>query len=206
MFKEPEKGDMDINILRTEDALETKPEIIAEGLCLLLLILAWIPVIMVATTPGGAASQIGNAYFFSWILVVFIAETAVWFVHDLREKMHKSLRQRTEEYHERQRQVLEKTRAIQAEKVRRLHQQASAAARKRANSSGGSSMAGGGGLSASQHSASDAFPDYSEAAGGDNDADDIDFSDFERDIGAANDEQKRSWDYPGSTEFFDTVP
>jgi Fe-S oxidoreductase len=31
MFKEPEKGDMDINVLRTEDALETKPQIIATG-------------------------------------------------------------------------------------------------------------------------------------------------------------------------------
>ena len=31
MFKEPEKGDMDVNVLRTEDALETKPEIIATG-------------------------------------------------------------------------------------------------------------------------------------------------------------------------------
>lgn len=31
MFKEPEKGNMDINILRTEDALETKPQIIATG-------------------------------------------------------------------------------------------------------------------------------------------------------------------------------
>ncbi len=31
MFKEPEKGDMDINVLRTEDALETKPNIIATG-------------------------------------------------------------------------------------------------------------------------------------------------------------------------------
>ncbi|AUC15518.1 CoB--CoM heterodisulfide reductase [Tenacibaculum sp. SZ-18] len=31
MFKEPEKGDMDINILRTKDALETNPEIIATG-------------------------------------------------------------------------------------------------------------------------------------------------------------------------------
>ena len=29
MFKEPEKGDKDINILRTEDALETNPQIIA---------------------------------------------------------------------------------------------------------------------------------------------------------------------------------
>ncbi|SNR15082.1 (Fe-S)-binding protein [Tenacibaculum jejuense] len=31
MFKEPEKGDMDINLLRTKDALETNPEIIATG-------------------------------------------------------------------------------------------------------------------------------------------------------------------------------
>ena len=31
MFKEPEKGHMDINILRTQDALETKPDIIATG-------------------------------------------------------------------------------------------------------------------------------------------------------------------------------
>ncbi len=31
MFKEPEKGDMDINVLRTEDALETRPNIIATG-------------------------------------------------------------------------------------------------------------------------------------------------------------------------------
>lgn len=31
MFKEPEKGDMEINVLRTQDALETKPNIIATG-------------------------------------------------------------------------------------------------------------------------------------------------------------------------------
>jgi Fe-S oxidoreductase len=31
MFKEPEKGEKDINIERTEQALETKPEIIATG-------------------------------------------------------------------------------------------------------------------------------------------------------------------------------
>jgi Fe-S oxidoreductase len=31
MFKEPEKGIKDINIERTEDALETQPEIIAAG-------------------------------------------------------------------------------------------------------------------------------------------------------------------------------
>ena len=31
MFKEPEKGDMDVNVLRTEDALQTNPEVIATG-------------------------------------------------------------------------------------------------------------------------------------------------------------------------------
>jgi Fe-S oxidoreductase len=31
MFKEPEMGDMDINVLRTKDALETQPNIIATG-------------------------------------------------------------------------------------------------------------------------------------------------------------------------------
>jgi len=31
MFKEPEKGDKDVNILRTEDAIKTKPNIIATG-------------------------------------------------------------------------------------------------------------------------------------------------------------------------------
>ncbi len=31
MFKEPEKGDKDVNVLRTEDALETNPQIIATG-------------------------------------------------------------------------------------------------------------------------------------------------------------------------------
>ncbi|RSK38586.1 (Fe-S)-binding protein [Mangrovimonas spongiae] len=31
MFKEPEKGDQDINVLRTEDALKTNPNVIATG-------------------------------------------------------------------------------------------------------------------------------------------------------------------------------
>lgn len=31
MFKEPEKGDMDINVMRTKDALDTNPNIIATG-------------------------------------------------------------------------------------------------------------------------------------------------------------------------------
>jgi SAM-dependent MidA family methyltransferase len=46
-------------------------------------------------------------------LAIFIAETAVWFVHDLRQAIHKSLRERNAEYQEKQRQVLERARTIQ---------------------------------------------------------------------------------------------
>jgi hypothetical protein len=178
-----------------------RPEIIAEGVILLILIVAWIPTIMLATTSGGAASQVGNAYFFSWILVVFIAETGVWFVHDLRSDMHASLRRRTEEYHQQQAQVLAQTRAIQAQKVKQQKRaQKQAAARQRANSSGGSSM----GVSCHAN-----LPDpeninngESESQyGDDDDADDGEFSDFDR-----GECEKKNWDHIGSTEFFEAVP
>ena len=58
-----------------------KCENLVEGIILLLLVLAWIPTVLIVTTPGGAASMIGNAYFFTWLLVIFIIETAVWHVH-----------------------------------------------------------------------------------------------------------------------------
>ena len=167
-----------------------RPEIIAEGVILFILIVAWIPTIMLATTSGGAASQVGNAYFFSWILVVFIAETSVWFVHDLRSDMHASLRRRTEEYHQQQAQVLAQTRAIQAQKVKQQKRaQKQAAARQRANSSGGSSMSG----HANQHEHENNNNDDSESQYDDADDDDGDFSDFDR-------------QQIGSTEFFEAVP
>ena len=88
-------------------------ETTAEGICLLVLMVGWVPAILIATTPGGPASLIGNAYFFSWCLAIFIAETGVWFVHDLREEIHKTLKERNHEYHEKQRQVLAKNAEIQ---------------------------------------------------------------------------------------------
>lgn len=92
---------------------KSRAENTAEGVSLLLLVVGWVPAIMMATTPGGPASLVGNAYFFSWFLAIFIAETAVWFVHDLRQAIHKSLRERNAEYQEKQRQVLERARTIQ---------------------------------------------------------------------------------------------
>jgi len=82
---------------------KSRAEIIAEGAILGVLVLAWIPAIVVGTSPGGLAALIGNAYFFSckkmeqptrWfgdpmthkfcsyvgLLVIFLSETAVWYV------------------------------------------------------------------------------------------------------------------------------
>jgi hypothetical protein len=88
-------------------------ETIFEGVCFVLLVLAWIPTVIIATTPGGAASLIGNAYFFTWILVIFVVEGSVWFIHDVRKEQHRMLREKEEEYLKRQRKVLEQTRSIQ---------------------------------------------------------------------------------------------
>lgn len=88
-------------------------EVIAEGLSILVLLVLWIPSIMLVTTSGGLAHLVGNAYFFSWLVVIFLAETAVWFVHDLREMMHQSLQDKERAYREHQRAVLAKQQAFQ---------------------------------------------------------------------------------------------
>jgi hypothetical protein len=93
---------------------KSKVEVAIEGVCFLVITLMWIPTVMIATTPGGAASLIGNAYFTTWILVVFVFEGVVWFIHDVRKEQHQALRKKEEEYRRRQQRVLEQTRAIQA--------------------------------------------------------------------------------------------
>jgi hypothetical protein len=149
---------------------------------------------------------VGNAYFFSWILVVFIAETGVWFVHDLRSDMHASLRRRTEEYQERQAQVLAQTRAIQAQKAKQ-QRRAQKQARQRANSGGGSSLGASGSGNDNQQYLDSNGNDMDESESqddddGDDDEDENgDFSDFDR-----RQCEKKNWENTGSTEFFEAVP
>lgn len=81
-----------------------------EGSCFFFLAIAWIPTVMVATTPGGPASLIGNAYFSTWLLVIFVFEGLVWFIHDMRQRIHKSLKEKQEEYRTKQQQILEEAR------------------------------------------------------------------------------------------------
>jgi hypothetical protein len=104
-----------VEIFRDSSTTE-KPavESYAEGVCLLLLTFAWIPSVIVATTPGGFAAVIGNSYFFTWATTIFVIETAMWFVHDSRWQVHQALAQKEQEYRKHQEKVLEQTLQIQA--------------------------------------------------------------------------------------------
>ena len=86
-------------------------ETIIEGIVLLLLVIGWIPSVMVATTPGGIASLVGNAYFFTWATTVFVLETCVWWIHDWRKRIHLILQHQQEEYEKIQEKVQEKSEA-----------------------------------------------------------------------------------------------
>lgn len=94
-------------------AVKSKTEAMIEGICFLTLILAWTSTVMIATTPRGAASLIGNAYFFTWLMSIFVLEGFIWYIHDKRNETHYALKEKEEEYQQRQRKVLEQTKAIQ---------------------------------------------------------------------------------------------
>ena len=84
-------------------------ETILEGVILLILALAWIPSVIVATTAGGIASLVGNSYFFTWFETISVLETSVWWVHDKRMNTARLLKQQEDEYHKIQQQVLAKS-------------------------------------------------------------------------------------------------
>lgn len=94
------------------DQDKSQLETILEGVIFLLLVLAWIPSVIVATTPGGVASLVGNTYFFIWATTVFVMETAVWWVHDWRKRIHQQLQVQQDEYRKIQEGVLAKSREV----------------------------------------------------------------------------------------------
>jgi hypothetical protein len=95
--------------------MKSEWETILEGIVLGLLALAWIPSVIVATTPGGVASFVGNAYFFTWLCTIFVMETSVWWVHDWRKRIQSLLEQQEVDYRKIQQEVLEKSLAVERE-------------------------------------------------------------------------------------------
>jgi hypothetical protein len=94
-------------------------ETYAEGICLLALTLAWIPSVIVTTTPGGFAAFVGNAYFFTWATTIFVMETSMWFIHDSRGGVHQTILKKEQEYRQHQQDVLEAARKLRMEAVSR---------------------------------------------------------------------------------------
>ena len=90
----------------------TKPEWenIFEGVLLLLLFVIWIPSVIIATTPGGLASLVGNAYFFIWGTTAFVVDTCVWWIHDWRRRVLTIIQEQEEKYRNIQKDVLERSR------------------------------------------------------------------------------------------------
>lgn len=92
-------------------------ENIFEGFTLLLLVLFWIPVVTWSTTPGGLASLVGNAYFFTWFTTIVVIETFVWWIRDWRKGIHDVVRMQEEEYHRAQRDALRKHKRLKKNAV-----------------------------------------------------------------------------------------
>lgn len=86
-------------------------ETIAEGFCLALLTLCWIPSVIIVTTPGGFASKVGNAYFFTWLTTIMVLETMLWFIHDARGNVQKSIMEKEIEYQKHKEKVLNESKA-----------------------------------------------------------------------------------------------
>ena len=86
--------------------LKSDRENFVEGLCITLLALFWTPTLFIATTPGGAADQVGNAYFFIWLSSIVVTETFLWWVRDWRMAVHNVMRMQKEEYKRAQEKVL----------------------------------------------------------------------------------------------------
>lgn len=106
-----------VEIVReTKETRNQKPknETLVEGICFFSLVLAWIPTVVMATAPGGPASLIGNAYFFTWLLVIFIFEGVVWYIHDVRQALHRVLKEKDREYRKRQQEIIHETEHIQS--------------------------------------------------------------------------------------------
>mmetsp|Transcript_9884 Transcript_9884/g.14568 ORF Transcript_9884/g.14568 Transcript_9884/m.14568 type:complete len:425 (-) Transcript_9884:92-1366(-) len=109
--------------------IKSSCETVFEGICLLVLVLMWIPTVIVATTPGGAADNVSNAYFFLWLTVLFLMDTAVWWIHDWRERVRLLILEEQKKYQKIQREIMKHTREV-AEQEEEMNRAAQAGSRR----------------------------------------------------------------------------
>lgn len=97
-----------VELFRREDRyvnnIKSDFEFHAEGICLAMLVMLWIPSVVYATTDG-ASSEIGNSYFCTWASVVVVVQTFINWVQDWRRGVHKLVISQYQEYKQSQREV-----------------------------------------------------------------------------------------------------
>jgi len=100
-----------VELFRPASTKRQKPdwETIMEGIILVILVVSWIPTVIVATTPGGIASDVGNCYFFLWSTAVFVMDTSIWWINDRRKRALLLLYKEQLKYHTIQQRVLEQS-------------------------------------------------------------------------------------------------
>jgi hypothetical protein len=96
-------------VRESSDDVKGSLETVAEAFCLSLLTLGWVPSVIVVTTPGGFASQLGNAYFWTWGTTIFVMETFLWFIHDYRGNVQRAILEKENEYKEHKAKVLKES-------------------------------------------------------------------------------------------------
>eukprot|EP00549_Striatella_unipunctata_P003982 CAMPEP_0118707170 /NCGR_PEP_ID=MMETSP0800-20121206/21025_1 /TAXON_ID=210618 ORGANISM="Striatella unipunctata, Strain CCMP2910" /NCGR_SAMPLE_ID=MMETSP0800 /ASSEMBLY_ACC=CAM_ASM_000638 /LENGTH=511 /DNA_ID=CAMNT_0006609907 /DNA_START=113 /DNA_END=1648 /DNA_ORIENTATION=+ len=89
------------------DLFKGEVEFWLEGVILCCLVCAWLPTVVIATAPNGAASFVGNAYFLTWATAIFVMDVAVWWMHDWRMSIHGVVEEQWKEYEMQKKQVLE---------------------------------------------------------------------------------------------------
>lgn len=102
-------------------AVKSNLEALIEGLWLVGLTFAWIATVMIATTPQGAASLIGNSYFFTWSMSIFVFEGFIWYIHDKRKATYEALKEKHDEYRQRQQKNLAQATELQRKHDERDH-------------------------------------------------------------------------------------
>ena len=77
-------------------------ESVMEGLCLVLLVMIWVPSVAISTSENGISSSVGNSYFFTWGSTVLVIQTCISWLQDWRRGVHEEILRQAREYKESQ--------------------------------------------------------------------------------------------------------
>ena len=77
-------------------------ESVMEGLCLVLLVMIWVPSVAISTSENGISSSVGNSYFFTWGSTVVVIQTCISWLQDWRRGVHEEILRQAREYKESQ--------------------------------------------------------------------------------------------------------